>query len=89
MNCKNCKYSYGGHRDAESDICDNCVCDPDTGWGGFTDHSIGKHFNSDEEAKRYFDAETKFNILVADDIIIGIDMMTMTTIMRMMVLYSF
>lgn len=54
MNCKNCKYSYGGHRDAESDICDNCVCDPDTGWGGFTDHSIGKHFNSDEEAKRYY-----------------------------------
>lgn len=55
MNCKNCKYSYGGHRDAESDICDNCVCDPDTRWGGFTDHSIGKHFNSDEEAKRYYD----------------------------------
>lgn len=54
MKCKNCKYSYGGHRDAESDICDNCVCDPDTGWGGFTDHSIGKHFNSDEEAKRYY-----------------------------------
>lgn len=55
MNCKNCKYSYDGHRDALSDICDNCVCDPDTGWGGFTDHSIGKHFNSDEEAKRYYD----------------------------------
>lgn len=53
MKCKNCKYSYDGHRDAESDICDNCVCDPDTGWGGFTDHSIGKHFNSDEEANEY------------------------------------
>lgn len=30
MKCKNCKYSYGGHRDAESDICDNCVFDSDT-----------------------------------------------------------
>lgn len=53
MNCKNCKYSICGERDALSDICDECICDHDTGWGWFTDHSIGKHFNSDEEYYEY------------------------------------
>lgn len=55
MNCKNCKYSICGERDALSDICDECICDPDTGWCGFTDHSIGKHFNSQEEANEYYE----------------------------------
>lgn len=54
MNCKNCPHSYCGHRDSLSDICDSCVSDPDTGWGGFTDHSINKHFDSDEDAKKYY-----------------------------------
>lgn len=54
MRCKNCKYSFGGFRDALSDVCDNCTHDPDTGWVGFTDHSIGKHFNSDKEAEEYY-----------------------------------
>jgi hypothetical protein len=52
-NCKNCEYGPGP--DPMSDICDGCRNDPDTGWGGFTDHSIGKHFNSDEEAKEYYE----------------------------------
>lgn len=46
-NCKNCQ--YGPSMDPMSDICDGCRSDADTGWGGFTDHSIGVHFNSDEE----------------------------------------
>lgn len=37
------------------DICDGCKFDPDTGWGGFTDHSIGKHFNSDEERDKWYE----------------------------------
>jgi hypothetical protein len=49
--CSNCKYSWGGSRDYDSDICDECTHDPDTGWGGFTDHSLeeSKHFNTEEE----------------------------------------
>lgn len=55
-NCSNCKYSYGGERDYDSDICDSCTHDPDTGWGGFTDHSLEghNHFNSEEERREYY-----------------------------------
>lgn len=53
MNCRNCPHSYCGHRDSLSDICDGCTSDPDTGWGGFTDHSMNKHYNSDEEANKH------------------------------------
>ena len=52
MSCKGCQ--YGSSPDPMSDICDGCRHDPDTGWGGFTDHSIGKHFNSEEEADAYY-----------------------------------
>lgn len=51
MNCKDCP--YGSSPDPTSDICDGCRNDPDTGWGGFTDHSIGKHFYSEDERKDY------------------------------------
>lgn len=54
MKCNKCPYSCAGHRDSLSDICDSCTCDPDTGWVGFTDHSIGKHFTSDKEANEYY-----------------------------------
>jgi hypothetical protein len=30
------------------------MSDPDTGWGGFTDHRVGKHFMSDEEQREYY-----------------------------------
>ena len=30
------------------------VEDPDTGWGGFTDHRVGQHFNSREEQIEYY-----------------------------------
>jgi len=50
MSCKGCQY---GSYDPCSDICDGCRSDPDTGWGGFTDHMLGKHFNSEEERDKY------------------------------------
>ena len=52
-NCSTCEYATFGAMDPMSDICDSCQNDPDTGWGGFTDHSIGKHFNSEEERDEY------------------------------------
>jgi len=51
--CSSCPYSSGGSRNSLSDICDGCRNDPDTGWGGFTDHSLGNHFNSDDEREEY------------------------------------
>lgn len=53
-NCADCPYSFCGHMDHDSDFCDACTHDPDTGWGGFTDHSIGKHFDSEAEAEAYY-----------------------------------
>jgi len=49
--CKNC--NHGNSPDPLSDICDVCQNDPDVGWGGFTDHYLGKHFYSDEERMLY------------------------------------
>lgn len=34
-------------------MCDGWRTDPDTGWGGFTDGFLGKHFNSEEEREEY------------------------------------
>lgn len=64
-NCKNCQHSICGAPDPMCDICDDCRTDPDTGWGGFTDHSIDKHFNSEEEAKEYY--KTHDNVDNDDD----------------------
>lgn len=54
--CQDC--SYGSSPDPMSAVCDGCRNDADTGWGGFTDHSIGKHFNSDEEANEYYESHS-------------------------------
>lgn len=35
--------------DPSCDMCDGWTNDADTGWGGFTDHYRGKHYNSEEE----------------------------------------
>lgn len=49
--------------DPSCDMCDGFRHDPDTGWGGFTDHFTGKHYNSeeeqrlDQERKSFFDDE--------------------------------
>lgn len=51
MSCHNCEY---GPYDPLSDYCDECMNDPDTGWGGFTDHRAGKHFNSEQEQEDYY-----------------------------------
>lgn len=68
-NCSTCPYNSFGSRDALSDVCDGCTSDPDTGWGGFTDHSISDdnghypHFYSEDEQSDFFetlDAEDFF-----------------------------
>ena len=43
--CKGCPYGYGSP-DTNSDFCNSCRNDPDTGWGGYTDHSTGKHYDN-------------------------------------------
>jgi len=51
--CDGCQY---GKYDPSSDLCDDCTYDPDTGTlGGFTDHSIKKHFDTEEERKEYYE----------------------------------
>lgn len=35
------------------DMCDEESNDPDTGFGGFTDHRLGKHFMSENERRQY------------------------------------
>jgi hypothetical protein len=52
--CKNCKHSSCGAPDPCCDICDECRHDGDTGWCGFTDHSVGKHFYTEDEQKNYY-----------------------------------
>lgn len=44
-----------GHKTYHSD-CDACCGesnDADTGWGGFTDHILGRHFNSEEDREEF------------------------------------
>ena len=36
------------------DMCNEESNDPDTGWGGFTDHRVGKHFNNEQEQSDYY-----------------------------------
>ena len=50
-NCNKC--SLGERYSNDSDICDSCRHDPDTGWGGFTDHKLGRHFYTEEERESY------------------------------------
>lgn len=50
--CSDCEYSCAGGPNALSDICDGCQHDPDTGWGGYTDHSQEDEYGSH---RHYFD----------------------------------
>lgn len=50
-NCSNCP--HGGY-DPCSDICDGCMGDLNTGFGGFYDHRINKGFMSEEEQNKYY-----------------------------------
>lgn len=60
--CGSCPYKgFGSGPDPLSDICDDCQSDPDTGWGGATDHSVVNdeghplHYYSKEEHSRLLD----------------------------------
>lgn len=48
----NCGYGCTSYNPS-CDACDGYTNDPDTGWGGFTDHSIGKHFYSEQERQEW------------------------------------
>lgn len=51
--CKDCQ--YGAYPNSLSDICDDCRNDPGVGLcGGFTDHSIGKHFLTEKERDEWY-----------------------------------
>ena len=49
-----CKGQHGN-----CDICDGLRHDPNTGWGGFTDHHAKKHFYTDDEQTKYYKEERK------------------------------
>lgn len=49
--CSKCP--YGPYNDL-SDWCESCTHDPEAGWFGFTDHSIGVYFTSDEEQEKFY-----------------------------------
>ena len=34
--------------DPSCDMCDSFAHDPDTGWGGYTNHFTGRHHSSEE-----------------------------------------
>lgn len=51
-----------GHvtRNALCDACDSESHDPDTGWGGFTDHFARKHFNSEKEQNEWYEKQNSY-----------------------------
>lgn len=66
--CESCSRSNSCYPDLLSDFCDDCQCDSDTGFGGFTDHSYvddygeSLHFNSQREADIFYDIDELFNV---------------------------
>ena len=42
--------------DPSCDICDSWKSNPDTGWGGYTNHFKNKHYNTDEEELREYNS---------------------------------
>lgn len=55
-NCSRCPHNESGY-DPYSNVCESCMHDPDTGWGGFTDHRVDRHFYTQEEQVRYYEEE--------------------------------
>lgn len=49
--CSKCPY---GPYDSLSDWCDDCMDDPNTGFGGFYDHRAERSFSSYEEQREYY-----------------------------------
>lgn len=65
-NCRTCPH---GPYSNESDICDHCQNDPDVGWGGFTDHRLGRHFYTEKERQSYAEAYAEaYDDITEDDI---------------------
>lgn len=46
--------------DPSCDMCDGRTNDPDTGFGGFTDGYLGKHFYSEEEREEYLKHKNEY-----------------------------
>lgn len=44
-----CPCGINRGKDPSCDMCDGHANDPDTGWGGYTNHFTGKHYSSKEE----------------------------------------
>lgn len=65
-NCSNCPYSTYGDMDPLSDMCDGCMEDSDTGWYGYTDHSIsdsdGNHPHFTNIKENYISIKDETNI---------------------------
>lgn len=53
MSKNTCPCGSNTSPDPSCDMCDGWTNNPDTGWGGFTDHYIGTHFDSEEERDEY------------------------------------
>ena len=64
-NCRNCPYNET--YSVLSDICDHCQNDPDTGWGGFTDHRLERHFYSEKERDQYSEYVSEFEDDLEDE----------------------
>lgn len=65
MKPRRCPCGENTSPDPSCDMCDGWQNDPDTGWGGFTDHYLGKHFDSEKERDEYRQNNTGFDM---DDI---------------------
>lgn len=53
MKDKKCPCGERTSPDPSCDMCDGWQNDPDTGWGGFYDGYLGKHFSSEKERDEY------------------------------------
>ena len=53
--------------DPSCDMCDGWQNNPDTGWGGFTDGYLKKHFYSEEERQEYKEHLKKYEDLEEDN----------------------
>jgi len=49
------KCPYGPSYNPLSDWCDECMEDPNTGFGGFYDHRVGKGFMTKDEQREYYE----------------------------------
>lgn len=60
MNNRKCPCGERTSPDPSCDMCDGWQNDPDTGFGGFTDGYLSKHFFSQEERDEYLKNKSKY-----------------------------